>query len=44
MIVFSKEVSALKGGTRPPDGLVRCAQEETRPEAGFHPKPTQGYR
>ena len=29
---------AQKGGTRPPDGLDKHSQEETRPEAGFHPK------
>ncbi len=30
------ERSELKGGTRPPDGLARCAQKKTRPEAAFH--------
>ncbi len=29
-------ISELRGGTRPPDGLLRCAQEKTRPEAAFH--------
>ncbi len=31
------EILGLNGGTRPPDGLVRCAQEKSRPEAAFHP-------
>jgi len=29
-------VSGLKGGTRPPDGLMELTLEKSRPEAAFH--------
>ena len=34
---------SLNGGIRPPDGLARSAQGETRPEAAFHPKQLHRY-
>ncbi len=33
---FAREMRGLKGGTRPPDGLVRRSQGKTRPECSTY--------
>ena len=34
-LAVRSKTAALKGGTRPPDGLACAAHEKTRPEAAF---------